>query len=178
MSVTGQTDYIIDTLNGLPGQLADLSPASKVSAVNADVVSLPAGIMVAYASSPASDKVILPTASIGSAGGQIAGIVLHEHDVDTIGLQTETTDLIFKVGAGMTLLQKGRVYVTPEVAVVQGDPVYYRITANGGNTQVGAFTNTDDGAHTDLLKGARFESSTDATSTQAVLSFDLNAALV
>ncbi len=174
-----QTSYSINTVVALRGMLADVNDAQIVTGILADpdsTAAAPAGIMVSYIDAPASDQVQFVDAALGSTGGKIAGVIVHTHATDTIGLQTETTDLLFKQGSALSLLTKGRIYVTSELDVVQGDPVYYRTIANGGNTTLGQFTNADDGSNTELLKGARFET-TGTAGTPVVLSFDINAAL-
>lgn len=173
-----QTTYDINIGVALRGMLADINDAQKVTGVlkTDGGESAPAGILVSYIDSPASDQVHFVDAALASSGGKIAGIIIHTHAADTIGLQTETTDLLFKQQSTLSLLTKGLIYVYSELDVVQGDPVYYRTVASGGNTELGGFTNADDGSNTELLKGARFQSA-GAAGTPVVLSFDLNAAL-
>jgi len=176
-----QTTYKINTFAAYPGMLADLVDLEIATGVNAEVTTLPAGIMVAYKTGAptATSQVIYPIANASSANGIPAGIVVHTHAADTIGLQTQSTDLIFKTGALVGLLRKGNVFVSPEVTVVEGDPVFYRISANGGNNNLGAFTNVSDTTHTQEVFGARFLKTSDVTASgfMAPLSFDMNAFL-
>jgi hypothetical protein len=183
MSVQVQSSYVQATPVAMPGMLADGNDFQSVTGVLADPDSSagsPAGIMVAYLDVPALDQVQFLDVSTFAPGGTAppAGIVIHEHDADTIGLQTETSDIIFKQGASMSILTKGRIYVTMDasITVVQGDPVYVRYSANGGNTQLGAFSNASDGGHNTLLRGAYFAQAA-AAGVPGLVSFDLNAAL-
>jgi hypothetical protein len=177
-----QTTYKINTFNAFPGMLADMNQAVDIeSAVNADVVSMPAGIMVCYNAPVVPGAVILPIAAFGVANGGIpAGICAHTQAVNTIGLQVQTTtDNVFQVGQPLGLIRKGRVYVMTEIAVLKGDPVYYRYVVNGANNQLGEFSNITDAAKNQFVDGARFEWPSDSPVTNpgnlGVLSFDLNA---
>lgn len=48
-------------------------------------------------------------------------------------------------------LTQGRIYVVPENLVVSNSPVYMRIVASGGNTQLGAFRSDSDGGNAVLI---------------------------
>jgi hypothetical protein len=176
-----QTTYNINIVGALRGMLADLNDAQTVTGILADpdtTAAFPAGIMVAYLDTPLSDQVQNLDVSTFAPGGTAppAGIIIHTHATDTIGLQTETTDLLFKQGSALSLLTKGIIYVISEADVVQGDPVYVRYSANGGNTELGGFSNASDGGHNTLLRGSYFLSAGTA-GTPVKLSFDMNAAL-
>jgi hypothetical protein len=60
---------------------------------------------------------------------------------------------------GASVAKKGHFWVSPEVAVTAGDPVYARHTANGGLTQLGALRNDADTSNAIQLAGCRFLSS-------------------
>lgn len=177
-STAVQTSYSFLTGAGLAGQLADIAIAEIVSGLNVDAAaSLPAGIMMGLAGSPVVPGQVRQIAPAGGAGGKLAGIAVLSQAANTIGLQTQAGNNTILTGSIVSLLRKGRILVKPEVAVVAGDNAFYRVVVNGGNTQLGAFTNVADGTatNTPLLLGARFESSSDAISGIAVLSFDLSA---
>ena len=184
MSVTVQTAYNINTLKAYAGMLKDINDAQTVTGILADPDSTagsPAGIMVAYLDTPdGKDSVQFLDVSTFAPGGTAppAGIVIHTHAADTIGLQTETSDIVFKQGASLSLLTKGIIYVTLDASltIVQGDPVYCRYSSNGGNTQLGAFSNASDGGHNTLIRGAYFVESA-ASGVVAAISFDIHAAL-
>lgn len=188
-----QTNYNINIPNGFAGQLDGDGPHEVRSAVNADVVSLPAGVMLSMgvaSSKVLADQVVLPTGvpttppATTAATAPFAGISVHTHAVNTIGLQTETTDLIFQVGQEVGLLAQGRIRVTLDsgtnsaLTVLQGDPVYARyVTSAATGTQLGAFSNASDASKNTLIYGAQFVVASDTTTNTAVLDFDLNACL-
>lgn len=175
-----QTTVNINTFAAFPGMIADITYIDVASGINADVVTFPAGIMLAYKSgAAATSQCILPIAIATAANGTPAGISVHTHAVNTIGLQTQATDLIFAVGAPVGLLRKGHVYVTPEVTVNEGDKCFYRYVVNGGFTQLGSWSNVTDAAKNQTCPGARFESTSDVSASGFVakLSYDQNAFL-
>lgn len=55
----------------------------------------------------------------------------------------------------VTLIEEGDVVMYAEVSVDPGDPVWFRHTANGGNTRIGALGKAT-GTGLDLLSGAKF----------------------
>lgn len=177
-----QLAYNINTFNAFPGMLGDLTLAQNIeSAINGDVVTMPAGIMVCYNSPVVPGKVILPIAVLGTTNGGIpAGIVVHTQATSTIGLQTQTTtDLVFAVGQSIGLLRVGRVWCMPEIAVLKADPVFYRYVVNGGNNQLGQFSNVTDAAKNQLCHGARWEWPSDTPVTNpgnmGLVDFNINA---
>lgn len=188
-----QTAISINTSLGFAGSLADLGFHEIDSGVNADVVSIPGGVMVCLQStaSVAQPKAfVLPTVTFSmtnTGAGLPAGITVHTQALDTIGLQSEVAGShisaynlpLFKVGREMAVLRKGRILVTPEVAVVAGDPAFCRFTVNTGTNQgqLGTFSNATDSGKNVQVWGARFETSSDATTGVAALSFDMNAFL-
>lgn len=54
-------------------------------------------------------------------------------------------------GAIVPTLTQGRIYVIPESVVTSNSPVYLRVTANGANTRLGAFSGIADGANSILI---------------------------
>lgn len=188
-----QLSYNINIPNGFAGQLDGNGPHEVVSAVNADAVSFPAGVMLQMAvasSAVLPDQVVLPTGvpttppATTAATAPFAGISCHTHAVNTIGLQTETSDLIFQVGQEVGLLRQGRIRVAldtgsnPFITVLQGDPVYARyVVSSTVGTQLGTFSNASDSSKNTLILGAQFEVASDTTSKTAVISFDLAAFL-
>jgi hypothetical protein len=177
-----QLIYNINTYNAFPGMLADLTLAQNIeSAVNGDVVTMPAGIMVCLNYPVVPGKVILPIAASSLANGAIpAGIVVATQALNTLGLQVQTTtDLTVAVGNPLGLLRVGRVWCMPEIAVLKADPVYYRYTVNGANNQLGQFSNITDAAKNQILHGARWEWPSDSPPTNpgnmGIVDINLNA---
>lgn len=48
-------------------------------------------------------------------------------------------------------MTQGRIYVVPESIVTSNSPVYLRVAANGGNTQLGSFSGVADGSNSVLI---------------------------
>lgn len=64
----------------------------------------------------------------------------------------------------LSILRKGYMPVLVNVGTPKnGDPVYVRITSNGGNTIIGGIEATADGAHTVLITKAMFTGAKDAS---------------
>ncbi len=59
-------------------------------------------------------------------------------------------------GETASLVRKGRVWVVVEEAVAVGDDVYFRHTAGGGGSELGAFRNDADTASCDQLTQANW----------------------
>ena len=188
-----QTNYSINIPNGFAGQLDGDGSHTLVSGVNGDVVSFPAGVMLqatVASSKVVADSFVLPTGvpttppATTAATAPFAGISAHTHAVNTIGLQTETSDLIFQVGQEVAALTEGRIRVALDtgsnalITVLQGDPVYARyVTSAATGTQLGTFSNASDASKNTLVYGARFVVAGDATSSTAVVDFSLTAFL-
>lgn len=67
---------------------------------------------------------------------------------------TGTTE--YAIGDMVNFVKRGDIWVAVEVAVAVGDPAFIRYTANGGNTQLGAFRNDADTARAFQIPGAMF----------------------
>lgn len=65
-----------------------------------------------------------------------------------------TSDVL--AGDPTDVARQGEFYVRVEDAVAEGGAVYFRHTASGGNTDLGALRSDDDTSTADLLPGARF----------------------
>ena len=144
---------------GLAGQIVDMRPSDKISRTLD--VSVPFGVFVAKGARarPAvgldCGSCKLPTLT----GDQILGVVIYEHHKgsrDLAGaLAVAPPDVV-------SIMREGVIYALAEKAVTEGGPVFVRHAASGGNTQLGAATDTDDGANTSLLAGARWAATTTA----------------
>lgn len=188
-----QTSITINTSLGYAGGLADLGYHEIASGVNADVVTIPGGVMLSMLSTASvaqPAQFVLPTATwsmTNTGAGLPVGISVLTHALDTIGLQTEVAGShisaynlpLFKVGREMAVLRKGKILVTPESAVVAGDTAWGRFTVNTGTNQgqLGTFSNATDSGKNAQIWGSRFETSSDAVTGVAVLSYDINAHL-
>lgn len=153
-----QLTYSADQQVGFPGLFRNLKRGAETIGVNGEAsTEIPFGVFVKR--KPGTDNgALLPSA----ANDVLWGAVLHSHrytpeyDVGPLGL---------KPGVGFGLAEGGDVLFRVEEAVANGDPVYVRFAAKGGNTQRGAVRKTpDDGttATAFLLKGAKFRSAAQA----------------
>ena len=129
-----QLDYSSSMAAGFPGMKADLEHGYTRS--YSATVDVPPGCVVSRAG--ADDRCKLPT-NAGEAGA-LLGVALHSHTLanDASGVAK------YVDGDTVSVLRKGTVYVQAEEAVAEGDPVYVRHTANGGNTQLGAVRKSAD----------------------------------
>jgi hypothetical protein len=148
-----QTSYAVTDVIGYNGMLADDSENDLITAVNNDSVSIPFGAVLQFkTSSPPSDfSAQLPT----SAAAKLMGILVQEHDYErtytlpdgTLGGQLDATGIV--VGAVMTLLRRGAIWVTVLQAVKPGDRLYVSFEAGSSfYTASGQIGNADDGSNT------------------------------
>jgi hypothetical protein len=124
------------------GMLADAAQARVDSKANGEAsAEIPFGVAVVKG---ATDNVV----KLPSAGGdKFDGVVVHDHsyvpgtngNLGTTGLKPKTS---------MNILREGEIWVVVEEAVAPGDRGHFRHTANGGNTQKGAWRKSADGVNT------------------------------
>lgn len=69
----------------------------------------------------------------------------------------------YEIGHKMLIKRVGYVWAASEEALAFGDPVYVRITANGGNTVLGKIRNDADSGNCIQLTGARVERASTGT---------------
>lgn len=94
-----------------------------------------------------------------ATGGTFRGVTVRNLDVNN----SETTGLAsYKQDLPITIRNFGYIVVKTEVAVSKDDPVYFRHTANGGLSTLGAFRNDADTAKADAVTGAFFAESAGA----------------
>jgi len=162
-----QTSYNAAPAAAFAGMLADDTENDVMTVINADSVSIPFGICVAFkTSSPTSDKdVILPGAT-----PKLAGIVVHNHDFArsvtvldlagnsvTIG-ELDSTGVV--AGAVMGILWRGTIWVKVQQAVVVGDRLFVCTSAGTTFTAKGQIGNADESSNTvDATAIGRFISS-------------------
>lgn len=165
-----QTTYSAAPPAAFAGMLADDTDNDVMTVINADTVSIPFGICVAFkTSSPTSDKdVILP-----GAGAKLAGIVVHNHDFArsvtlldlagnsvTVG-ELDSTGLV--AGAAMGILWRGAIWVKVQQAVVVGDRLFVCTATGTVFTAKGQIGNADESSNTiDATNIGRFTSSSAA----------------
>ena len=102
------------------------------------------------------------------ASFEMLGVTLFNHTNRTDSLtSTDGVD----AGQVTDILQKGRIWVLPEEAVVRTDPVFVRHTTNGGDTP-GGFRQDADTANAEEVSSLQWLSDGDA-STPAILGVNL-----
>lgn len=92
-----------------------------------------------------------------AATDPIHGLVMRDysHAPGTWGFLD--TDGSYKAGAAFACMTEGLAFAIAETSTcAPGDKVYVRCIANGGNTTIGAVTDTSDNANTVLLTNAVF----------------------
>lgn len=143
-----QTSYAQRFVEGIAGQLTcPLQDAVLDSKINA--LALPAGVFVCR---DAADDACKVPAAAGDVTATGFGFV--KHDMAKEAQQGQTVD--FPAKHGVTVMRRGRMRVLCETAAAFGGQVYVRITANGGNTQLGKVRNDVDGGNATALTGCRF----------------------
>ena len=156
-----QTSYSIDIpAFSYPGQLANLMH-SRIQTAMAVAAPIPYGLLVVRDvgnSSGVMQAGKLPSASGDVVAKNILGIsVADQARAQNPGVAAAQYAQLDAVPC----LKEGEIVVQPEadVTIVDGDPVYARITANGaGKLQLGAFRNDADGGDAILVPNAVFES--------------------
>lgn len=134
------------------GMLGNANPHTAITAVNGESsAALPFGVGVAQGT--ADNECKLPAAT----GFKFKGITLHTHRVDTATLAGAGA---IAAGESGPLITQGEVWVPVEGAVTAGNQAFCRFSANGGNTQLGAFRADADTAHADAVAGSVFRTST------------------
>lgn len=158
-----QTDYgYISDIPYYEGQLATAWHKNTSHYVNAGTVVIPFGRVVVKG---VGDRdAVLP-----SGPGQIVlGITVssqtYEQAFDANG------DIGFPIDREMDVLEEGDIAVVVEEAVVPGDAVYFRHTANGaGKNVISRFRNDADANTCDQLTGVRWIKSASGAGAIAVL---------
>ena len=117
----------------------------------------------------ALDPQTVPVRLPSAAGDRLLGIVRHTHAYESTNLLTAAA---YPAGMAVNVAKKGQFWVTPEAAVVAGDPAFVRITVNGGLNQLGALRADDDSGNAIAMTGARFLSGR-AAGVFAVLDINL-----
>lgn len=147
--MSGQTTYNVrPNAAAIPGALScDLQAARLDSKINA--AAIPAGVFVALDS--ADDSVKVPAAS-GDVTGTGCGFV----KADVARARNSDGTSTYAAKEGLTVMREGRMFVLSETATAFGGAVYARITASGGNTQLGKVRDDGDSGKAIAVPGARF----------------------
>jgi hypothetical protein len=115
------------------------------------------GLALVQGNGPGGDQsAFLPA----GAGGTFIGMAARVHS----GTDTLDRDHLdsYSPGAMMAVVEDGPMYARVEVAVTKGDDVFFRHTANGALTTLGAWRNDDDGGNADQATACKFRTSASA----------------
>ncbi len=167
-----QSSYTDAPSVAFAGMIADNSMVFDAkSFISAEAsAQMPFGVAVAFKPSSTYDTdATMPANSTD----KVAGILMHAPGYErtfTVPLPDGTTGTVGELGATgllpgavLSLLRKGRIWVTVEDGCTVGDRLYVRYSANGGNTQLGACRATDDSGHAiDLTKIGQYVTSASA----------------
>lgn len=94
-----------------------------------------------------------------ATGGVFRGVTVRNLDVNN---SEGTKQALYKEDRPVTIRNFGHIIVKTEVAVDRDDPVYFRHTASGDLTTLGAFRNDADTNKADAITGAYFTESAGA----------------
>lgn len=135
-----QTSYPSAPEIGLPGMLRDNGPMDAVTGINQEASAvIPFGVAVCFEGAARDDGMLLPD----SLADVLAGISLRSLAYDPV---VNTADGI-AAGGTLTVLTRGRVYVTCEDGCSPGDRLHVRAVATGSEVE-GACRASADGSDT------------------------------
>lgn len=100
-----------------------------------------------------------------SSAAKIAGVAMRSLTVEEGAASADNT---YPADSMVAVVKKGRIWVVVEKAVAVDDDVYVRHTANGGNTQLGAFRDDSDTNRAIQITNARFITSTSGSGIAVV----------
>jgi hypothetical protein len=154
------TSYDLNLPPGYEGQIATTEDHVIRSAVNLTPNVIPWGRVVVRAADTGTGLYNdLPPAQLPSAAGQrVLGV-----NIKTDIYEKEFTasgEAGIPKNRPVAYMVRGTFYGYVEKAVAAGDPVFFRHTASGANTEIGRFRNDADTATAEQLPGAIFENST------------------
>lgn len=144
-----QLSYSASMPVGYPGMIADTNTGSRhiVSCVNPSVA-IPVGRCVARGTD--DDHVKLPTTSAEVTAAR--GIAVQDwlSEITVSDVQT------YPVKSAVGVMRQGRIWVTVEEAVNDGDDVFVRFASGAGGTGLGAFRKSADTATAVALPSAKY----------------------
>ncbi len=156
-----QTTYPLVAPVSAAGRLANLVPDTTLARTNS------AGASVGFGLGVRQDPSLDDSFTNFSGTPQVfLGVLRWQQqrlDIDNDVIVDEETGLV---------LTKGHIYVVTEEAVTPTDNVFYRHTAGGGGSVIGAFRTDGDSSTADQLTNARWMETTSAAGI-AVLSLNI-----
>lgn len=160
-AVTSGTDLVLVPKAGVTSPSVVTSTGAGTLAFVAGANAMQFGVAVALDATrmDATDPQTLPVRLPNVSTDKLLGIVRFTEMFESSGA---AVPLGYPAGLTINVAKKGQFWVTPEIAVTAGDPVFARVTANGGLTQLGALRNDADGSNAIVMTGARFLSTAQA----------------
>jgi hypothetical protein len=167
-----QTSYSIEHAGAYEGGRATSGPCVAVAGLNKQGAEVKFGRFVALVPGGSNANLTglkpndyVPFGLLAGGASKILGVLIHDmaHE-DTIpqGVQGVADG---KMGS---ILKQGTIYVKAEVAMLPGDPVFVRHTANGGNTDLGLIRNDADTANAVQVTQAEVMGTRDANGLVAI----------
>lgn len=143
-----QTTYSVDPALAFRGMLGDPNDDSfTIPLANGAAAAVGFGIAVRRDVTNPEDQF-----DVFSATGQdCVGILVHTQAQQDPTLADPLGVTLLEVAS---VMRRGRIWVRVEEAVAVGDPVFFRHTAGGGGSEIGAFRNDADTATCDQLTQA------------------------
>lgn len=133
-----QTAYSVNAADAFAGLLdMNFQNADILSRFNEEATKTGYGLMVRQGT------LAVEALRISAAGQTPLGVGVHAHTEKAKGTGTATE--AEANGGKLDVLRKGRIWVVTEEAIAIGNDVYFRHTAKGGNTTLGAFRTDRDG---------------------------------
>ncbi len=132
-----QTAYTVTAPQDIPGLLGDPNSDAHIrSFFNEEATAMEPGLAVEQGT--LGNEILRPA----GVGGDFVGITVWEHQEDR---NLAADESIPANGGRANVLSKGRIWVQVEEAIALADSVFYRHTAEGGNTELGRFRTDADG---------------------------------
>ncbi len=167
-----QLDYQIDMTIGVEGGIADTTFGKDTISRVALADLRCARLLVRDATAPLGDRgAKIPTADFAGSG-DVLGVLMWDPGKVNDGL-ISSVKVNFAAGDELPVLRRGRIYVKPEDAVVQGVQAFARFASGGGGTELGRFRSDADTATAAAVPSARWFTSTTAADQVAVLEINL-----
>lgn len=145
-----QTSYSVDPQVGYRGLLADPGMDKyALSLANGSAAAQGFGIMVRRdATNPEKQFDIFSAASQTPVG-----ILVHSHAREDLSLADPLGIALLETAS---VIRRGRIWVAIEEDIAVGDDVYFRHTAGGGGSEIGAFRNDADTVSADQITNAQW----------------------
>lgn len=135
-----QTSVATSLTRAFAGMLADSGPHDILSGYNGEAsAEMPFGVVINETTT--EQKYELPDAG----GDKCRGVVVHSHAYSKGPSDPALGTTGIKAGFPISVLRKGRIYMTVEDGCTAGQRLYTRILAGAGGSQEGAVRTTDPG---------------------------------